>query len=1129
MRSSRRVLPFLCALVVLGGATRAQAYVFNGYHWADGTNIMMHLQLERTVVPLQDGSASWNDSAADALTIWNQYIGKVKFVAADPVPLAAGDGINSVVFANDIYGDAFGSTTLAVTTYFSSSPGVFRETDVIFNNLRKWNSYRGPQQGTGYNALYDLHRVALHEFGHALGLDHPDEHGQAGIEAIMNSVISDLDHLADDDIAGAHALYDFKITSSQGPLTVRSGDPFSYQITAPNSPTNFSAVGLPPGLQVDAGTGLISGSCPTSGSFYVYLVAEGTAGRATGHVSLSVTPLPLTSSLTPPAILLGDSFSYQITAGNMPTTFSAETLPAGLSLDPNTGLITGTPTVGGIFLVKITAHGATAEASASVRIEITAPRITSANYPPPIELGDSFTYQITATHTPTSYSATGLPPGFQLDAATGIISGVATQAGIYSATISVATAYGNASTYLRITINAPRVTSLTSVNGGRVGTSFTYQITASNHPTSFSATNLPDGLSLDPTTGKITGTPTLSGISNFQVTAHGAVGDATATISFNVFPADPYNPPVKTLSSRSDFSVVADPVRPRIYVKDSDNLVILDSDTLAPVESIYLPASGTSLPGSGNMELSPDNSKLYVAGGYLHIIYVIDIEHLIFLPNINVGAHVPGLIKAGADGMLYLAEAGKVYEIDPATGATVNQFTPDTRNLLYPVGLTLKLSPDRRTLFVAETGYFTGVLGKYSLSQGAAPTLLQSITATDASTSLQRLIVTPDGQAIGLINLANGGGKFLPIVMHSTADLNVIVGELPATAATSNLTFSADGAYAVETYYNASRIDVIDVARRAIIRTLIPPDRALGRTYGLDDSIAIGRSNAYLFTGGISSATASFALYVYPLLAPPSPPKSLINVSTRLRAQTGDDVLIGGFIIEGNAPKSVALRAIGPSLPLTGVLADPVLELHASDGSIIASNNNWNEHRQDVLNSNYAPGNERDSVIIASLQPGPYTAIVRGLANTTGIALVELYDLSPESDSHIANISTRGKVETDDNVMIAGFIIGGDQPTKVLVRALGPSLVPYGLPNALTDTTLDLFDSNGNKFASNDDWQSDQAQEIIDTGKPLDDPRESALVRTLAPGPYTAIVRGKNNTTGVALVEVYNLELPPSP
>jgi hypothetical protein len=230
---------------------------------------------------------------------------------------------------------------------------------------------------------------------------------------------------------------------------------------------------------------------------------------------------------------------------------------------------------------------------------------------------------------------------------------------------------------------------------------------------------------------------------------------------------------------------------------------------------------------------------------------------------------------------------------------------------------------------------------------------------------------------------------------------------------------------------------------------------------------------------------------------------------------------LSAFIISGTQPKRVILRAIGPSLPVSDKLADPVMELHSSDGSLIDSNDNWNQHRGDVLATSVPPDDERESAIVTTLLPGSYTAIVSGVSNTTGVALVALYDLDPSSGSRIANISTRGRVETDDNVVIGSFIIGGDQPTTVIVRAIGPSL---GISDSLNDTTLELHDGNGTVIAYNDDWQSDQPQEIINSTIPPNDPRESAVVQTLAPGNYTAIVRGKNNTAGVALVEVYNLE-----
>ena len=205
----------------------------------------MHLGLSHSPSSFPDGTGSWDGSATDALAIWNQYINKAQFVPAGAITPMPEDGANSASFSNTVYGDNWGTGVLAITLRIGSQGSNFTETDVIFNNKLKWSSYRGPQIGSGPTGTYDFHRVALHEFGHVLGLDHPDQHGQS-VSAMMNSIISNLDHLSDDDIAGARALYGFKITSSTGPSTVRSGDSFAYQITADNSPTSYGAAGLPP-------------------------------------------------------------------------------------------------------------------------------------------------------------------------------------------------------------------------------------------------------------------------------------------------------------------------------------------------------------------------------------------------------------------------------------------------------------------------------------------------------------------------------------------------------------------------------------------------------------------------------------------------------------------------------------------------------------------------------------------------------------------------------------------------------------------------------------------------------------------------------------------------------------------
>jgi sugar lactone lactonase YvrE len=254
----------------------------------------------------------------------------------------------------------------------------------------------------------------------------------------------------------------------------------------------------------------------------------------------------------------------------------------------------------------------------------------------------------------------------------------------------------------------------------------------------------------------------------------------------------------------------------------------------------------------------------------------------------------------------------------------------------------------------------------------------------------------------------------------------------------------------------------------------------------------------------------------------------LQNISTRAFGHTGDNAMIGGFIITGSGQKKVILRAIGPSLINHGIthpLQNPTLELHDHTGALIASNDNWIDapNKQEIMNSGLAPTNNLESAILMSLSPGAYTAIVRGVSNGTGIALVEGYDLDPAAGSKLGNISTRALVQTGDNVMIGGLIMVGPGSDKVLVRAIGPSLAQKGITNPLADPMLELHDGNGTLLASNDNWKDTQQAQIQATGLAPTNDAESAIVQTLEPGNYTAIVRGKNDTIGVALVEVYGL------
>lgn len=282
-----------------------------------------------------------------------------------------------------------------------------------------------------------------------------------------------------------------------------------------------------------------------------------------------------------------------------------------------------------------------------------------------------------------------------------------------------------------------------------------------------------------------------------------------------------------------------------------------------------------------------------------------------------------------------------------------------------------------------------------------------------------------------------------------------------------------------------------------------------------------------LITGGFDNSKTGVPLDSAELYVQSA---SLLNISTRLDVQTGDNVMIGGFIVIGTEAQTVIVRGLGPSLGVTGSLSDPMIELHDSTSALIASNDNWKDdsNQQHVIDSGLAPTNNSESALWLTLDPGAYTVVLRGKNEGTGVGLVEGYQVGQGGDAKLANISTRGLVRTGDNVLIGGVIVGagtGDGTANVLVRALGPSLP---LAGALGDPTLELHDGSGTIIDSNDNWKlradgSSQKAEIEATTIPPGNDLESALLETLAPGNYTAIVRGKDNTVGVGMVEVYNL------
>lgn len=509
------------------------------------------------------------------------------------------------------------------------------------------------------------------------------------------------------------------------------------------------------------------------------------------------------------------------------------------------------------------------------------------------------------------------------------------------------------------------------------------------------------------------------------------------------------------------------------------------------------------------------------------------------------GTHATSLIQA-ADGNFYGTAAGD------SSGGFFNH-PPAMHN----AGIFFRLTP---------AGVFTTL---YSFTGGADGSLPNSLVQGADSNFYGSTLCGPESPA----NVFTGLGKIFKIT--------------PAGAMTTLFTFTggndggnpgkviqgADGnLYGITTYPSIAQVFKVTLAgvRNTIYRfegnNGSGPSRLIastdGNVYGTTQDGGIpqagsifginpaGQVSAYIFDGagtgghpsqlfegeehnlyGTAGMGGAFNMgTIFRLNMAPA--RNLLNISTRLQVLTGDKVLIGGFIITGTDPKKVIIRGIGPSLSGVGVtLADPMLELHQGSNTL-ALNDDWRANQVEVEATGLPPTNDLESAIVVTLNPGAYTAILQGKNNGTGVGIVEVYDLNQAVNSKLANISTRGFVDTGNNVMIGGVIVSGGiggGNARVIVRAVGPSLSASGIQGALPDPSLELYDASGTMVASNDNWRlrpdgSSQQGEIQATGLPPTNDSESALVQILGPGNYTTIVRGANSTTGVAIVEAYTLQ-----
>ncbi|HEX4665320.1 MAG TPA: putative Ig domain-containing protein, partial [Chthoniobacterales bacterium] len=610
-------------------------YELTGQTWPPDTTVTMQLELGPTGVHLIDGLGTWDNSAADALALWNQNLELVKFswVLNSNAPKDSLDGYNSVFFSNTVLGEGFGDNTLAATIvwYNTLNYGTAIEADVVFNTAQTFNSYRGPLLPSSY----DFHRVALHEFGHVLGLAHVYDFPTG--QALMEPIISNLDHLAPDDIAGVDFLYGYRFTS----------------------PSEF-------------------------GGFIV-----------------------------------GQNAFFAVTANNHPTSFSAVGLPSGLQLDPLKGEVSGVPLEAGTFEVTITAHGFPRDVVTTVTVFIGAAGVTSGSYPEPIQVGTFITYTITAGNSPTSFTATGLPPGLTLDGTTGVISGV----------------------------------------------------------------------------------PTLNGNYGVAVVAHGAQYDASGTVSFGVTPA--FRPSIAELSAGDTIiRTVQDPIRDRLYVLTNRELKVVDTQLKAISQSIPL-----NFPI--DFALSVDNTKIWVTEGTsIHAYSLTDFSPLPDIPN---GPFHYRQIREGLGNKLYVTNpigSSGLYVIDETTGAVtpIRAAPPGTDLVVH-----IDTSPNGRNVYAS---FIDGppAITRYDISGDTAVMLA---TRTLTTPNLFDLEVSRDGKLLAYTTDSESNPSNQAVFTVPATDIGAAATQIDPGAENPFFNFDTGTAYVhtvVNTGYQHYQLDFVSTA-----------------------------------------------------------------------------------------------------------------------------------------------------------------------------------------------------------------------------------------------------------------------------------------------------------------------------